>query len=141
MRCNVTTVLEDVKWQVCSVFVPRGKTIAALVASTPKADPSRLPEAYAKYRKLFAAETAACLPKHTKFDHAITLKLGTTPLFEPIHSLSTVELETFREYLERMLREGNIRPSESSVGAPNFFIPKANGRGLQLYVNSVSSTH
>lgn len=128
------SVLMDVDRQVCGVLVARGKTIA-MIGSQAKGDLNKLPQAYTAYRSLFDKETAAKLPKHTKFDHAITLKEGSKPPFGPIYSLSQVELETLREYLERMLREGKIRPSESPAGAPILFVPKTGGRGLRLCVD------
>ena len=132
------TVLDDVNRQCCAFLVRRTGTRSAQMAMVgrPAEDNlDKLPEAYAAYRSMFEPEAAARLPKHTKFDHAITLKEGSKPPFGPIYSLSQVELETLREYLERMLREGKIRPSESPAGAPILFVPKPNGRGLRLCVD------
>ena len=128
------TVLEDVDRQVCALFIRSDRTMATVGKKT-EGPCKKVPEVYSKYQPLFDEEAASRLPKHTKFDHAIPIKEGSSPPFGPIYSLSQTELETLREYLERMLREGKIRPSESPAGAPILFVPKPNGRGLRLCVD------
>ena len=46
------------------------------------------------------------------------------------------ELEVLRTYLANMLTSGKIRSSKSSAGAPILFVPKKEGRGLCLCVDS-----
>ena len=45
-----------------------------------------------------------------------------------LYPLSPDELELLKEYLDEMLKNGNIRPSKSSAGAPIFFAKQANGK-------------
>ncbi|KAF4306721.1 hypothetical protein GTA08_BOTSDO05973 [Botryosphaeria dothidea] len=74
------------------------------------------------------------LPKHQPWDHEIPLKPGTKPAYKPIYSLSAKEMEALREYIEKNLERGYIRPSTSSAGYPILFVPKKNGK-LRLCVD------
>ena len=96
---------------------------------------SRLPSCYHQFQKLFEPRTAAELPMHSPYDHAIDLLPGTAPPWGPVYSLSETELTALREYLETMLASGKIRPSTSSAGAPILFVPKPHSRGLRLCVD------
>ena len=97
---------------------------------------SMVPEQYKEFIDLFDPEgtTAELLP-HRSFDHAIDLKEGAQAPWGPIYTLSEVELEALKEYLEDMLRTGKIRPSKSAAGAPILFVPKPHGQGLRLCVD------
>ena len=75
------------------------------------------------------------LPPHRLFDHAIDMVEGKEPPWGPIYALSEKELEVLRTYLDDVLRSGKMRPSKSSVGAPIFFVPKKEGRGLRFCVD------
>jgi len=95
-----------------------------------------VPEWYKEFIDLFDPEgTTAELPPHRLFDNSIDLKEEVQPPWGPIYTLSEVELEALKEYLEGMLRMGKIRPSKSPAGAPILFVPKPHGRGLRLYVD------
>jgi hypothetical protein len=94
-----------------------------------------VPKDYQQYRKIFSPEAAAEFPPHRSFDHAIDLKEGEQPPWGPIYALSAKELTALKEYLNKMLATGKIRPSKSPAGAPILFVPKAHGRGLRLSVD------
>jgi hypothetical protein len=79
-------------------------------------------------------EAAERLPEHIPYDHAIDLKTGEIPPWEPCYALSEKELEVLREWLEEMLETGKIRMSKSPSAEPILFVPKAHGRGLLLCV-------
>jgi len=53
----------------------------------------------------------------------------------PIYQLSQEEEKLLIQYLDKMIEEGKICPSSSTVGSPILFIPKPNGRGLRLCVD------
>ena len=59
---------------------------------------------------------------------------GKQPLYEPIYSLSEIELTVLRAYLDAHLANGFIQPSTSPAGAPILFVPEANGT-LRLCVD------
>jgi len=52
-----------------------------------------------------------------------------------IYQLSQEDAKLRVPYLDKMIQEGKIRPSSSSVGNPILFVPKPNGKGLRLCVD------
>jgi hypothetical protein len=52
----------------------------------------------------------------------------------PIYLLSERELEALREYIEKNLTKGYIRPLKSPARYPVLFVPKKDGK-LRMYVN------
>lgn len=100
----------------------------------PVYDTDNIPKHYEEFFHLFSEKTAAELPPHRNFDHAIDVVEGKQPPFGPIYSLSQKELEVLREYLDRMIAQGKIQPSKSPAGAPILFVPKPNGK-LRLCVD------
>ncbi|EGE07017.1 hypothetical protein TEQG_08741 [Trichophyton equinum CBS 127.97] len=67
-------------------------------------------------------------------EYRINLELEKLPPFIPIYNLSQSELGALREYLEKVISKGWIRPSKSPAGAPILFIPKKDG-GLRICVD------
>ena len=64
---------------------------------------------YSDYSNVFSVEYATELPKNTRINkHAIKLKEGKQPLFEPIYSLGQVELEILKIYIKTNLANGFI---------------------------------
>lgn len=75
-----------------------------------------------------------------EFPDVLTEELGTTDLVEyrvelsdqiPVkkapYRLSPPKMKELREHVDKMLRQGVIRPSKSPYAAPMFLVPKANG--------------
>jgi transposase InsO family protein len=88
-----------------------------------------IPREYEEFRKLFEEELGpAALPKHQPWDHEIKLEPGKEPGFQPIYKLSEKELEALRDYIDKMMKKGFIRRSESPAGYPVLFVPKKNGK-------------
>ena len=56
---------------------------------------------YREFFHLFSEKSAAKLPPHSSFDHAIDMPEGKQPPFRPIYHLSHKELEVLREYLDK----------------------------------------
>ena len=48
---------------------------------------------------LFKETTATMLPKHTKYNHKIPLKLGIDLLNQPLYPLASEKLEALRVYI------------------------------------------
>ncbi|KAH0602269.1 uncharacterized protein H6S33_009843, partial [Morchella sextelata] len=86
------------------------------------------------FLKVFLPSESDKLPPHRSYDHAIDLEPGKQPPWGPVYSLSEVELKVLREYLDKMLRLGKIRPSKSPAGAPILFVKKKDG-SLRLCVD------
>ncbi|CDO68992.1 hypothetical protein BN946_scf184762.g8 [Trametes cinnabarina] len=87
-------------------------------------DLTRIPPEYHEFADVFSKKKADTLPEHRPYDLKITLEEGKVPPLGPIYSLSQVELDTLREYIEENLRSGFIRPSNSPCGAPVLFVKK-----------------
>lgn len=87
-----------------------------------------IPEPYKKFEHLFQEVVdEQALPKHQPWDHEIVLQEGKTPTFGPIYQLSDRELMVLREYIDKSLAKGYIRPSKSPAGYPIMFVPKKDG--------------
>jgi len=96
---------------------------------------SVFPERYHKYINVFLPETDRELPPHTSYDHANNMTHGSQPPRGPFYALSATKLPALREYLDKMLKMGKIRPSKTPESAPILFVPKPHGRGLRLCVD------
>ena len=86
-----------------------------------------IPKAYRELADVFSPSNANSLPPHRDEDHAIELEPGKTPPFGPLYNLSEYQLKTLREYIDKNLANGFIRPSKFSAGAPVLFTPKPDG--------------
>jgi len=95
-----------------------------------------IPPGYCDLAAVFSKANADKLPPHCgHLDHSIPFEPGSKPHSGPTYSLSEVELEVLREYLDTNLAKGFIRKSLSLYGAPVWVIKKAHGRGLRLCVD------
>jgi transposase InsO family protein len=94
-----------------------------------------IPQEYKEFAKLFEEELGLeALPKHQPWDHEIVLEEGKTPGFQPIYGMSEKELQELKEYIDKNIKKGFIRKSESPAGFPVMFVPKKNGK-LRLCVD------
>ena len=96
-------------------------------------EPKLRPE-YEEYADVVRADKSSELPLHGPQDLAIELQPGTNPPHQPLYSLSRVELEFLRKYVDEYLQRGWIRRSRSSAGAPILFAKKKDGT-LRLCVD------
>ncbi len=97
--------------------------------------PTKIPQEYADYTDVFLFDLAMELPEITGInEHAIELVGGKQPPYGPIYSLSPVELETLKTYIETHLKTRFICPSKSPAGAPVLFDKKPDG-SLRLCVD------
>jgi len=88
----------------------------------------RLPTQYRDFVRIFGKEAQAALPPDGEQDITIDLELGKQPSSGKLYHLSLDELEELKEYLEKILKNGKIRPSKSSAGTPILFVKQANGK-------------
>ena len=112
----------------------KGAIYLRSVDTTPPTPEEIVPAEYQEYLDVFAKKSADTLPSHRTFDHRIPLVDGKTPGFGPIYSLSGVEQNALREYLDDNLAKGFITPSESPAGSPILFVKKKDG-SLRLCVD------
>ena len=65
-------------------------------------------------------------------NHRVELEEGAIhPLVRGLPRMSKAEMDETKIFLTDMLKRGWIKPSMASYGAPFFFVPKPNGRGLR----------
>ena len=78
---------------------------------------------YSNNSDIFLAEYAAELSRYTGInDYAIELEKSKQPLFGPIYSLGSVNLEILKTYIETNLANGFICLFKFPVGVPIFWI-------------------
>jgi hypothetical protein len=90
-------------------------------------DLNKLPQEYHGYRILFEQPKQYTLPKHGRHDHKIPLKEGTSPACKKLYQLSEKETPILKEYIDKELSFGKIRPSKSPAGHGLLFVPKKDG--------------
>ena len=97
--------------------------------------PVPIPLEYAEFADVFEDKEIPELPPHRPgVDHEIPLTPGSKPFYGPIYNLSETELRYLKEYIDRMLERGWIRPSKSPFGSPILFVKKPDG-SLRLCVD------
>jgi len=97
---------------------------------------TKLPPQYHKWLLLFDPKESEKLPDNKGCDHRIELKTAEVNLrMGPIYQLTLEEECLLKEYLDKMIREGKVRPSSSAVGSLILFVPKPNRKGLKLCVD------
>ena len=106
-----------------AIHLARKAQIALLVAEEVK-----IPTKYSDFLDVFSEEKALILPEGIEMNqHAIKLQEGQQLPYGPIHSLSPVELETLKTYIETNLANGFILPLKSSADASILFVGKLDG--------------
>ena len=120
------------EWKEIPVYSKKQAQVGALLFD--KA-PTEVPAEYSNYSNIFSAKNAVELQENTGMnEHAIKLKEGKQPSFEPIYSLGPVELETLKTYIKTNLANGFIRSFKSPAGIFILFDRKLN-RSLCLCIN------
>lgn len=67
------------------------------------------------------------MPTHKPYDHAIDLKPEAELSRTKAYPMSPVEQEELNRFIQENLAKGYIRPSESEMASPVFFIKKKDG--------------
>src|SRR4051812_32344711 len=96
------------------------------LVTTNEQDP-RIHKLLQEFADVFPDKLPAELPPKRDIDHRITLEPGNTPPWRPIYRMSPLELDTLRQEIENLLKNGAIEPSVSPFGAPVIFIKKKDG--------------
>jgi len=106
--------------------------IRAIVCNNPSIA-EELRSNYHKYLLVFDREHSARSAENTGCNHTIelidakdTLRMG------PIYQLSQDDEKILIQYLQKMIKDGKIWPSSSSVRSPILFVPKPNRKGVWL---------
>src|SRR5580704_8184040 len=75
------------------------------------------------------------LPEHKPWDHEIQLTDESNLKNGPIYRMTQEELKTVKNYIDKNLERGFIRPSYSKFGSPVLLIPKKDSVELRLCVD------
>src|ERR1700722_17618821 len=119
-----------------SITLSNGETLAcsALALAEKLIDLTGIPKKYHDFADVFSEVKANKLLPHRPYDLKINIEEGSTPPLGPIYSLSKTELEALREFLDKNIANGFIRPTRSPYGAPILFVKKKGG-ALRLCVD------
>ena len=82
-----------------------------------------VPEHYREFEKVFSETESERLPEHKPWDHAIDLVPGAPETLKTkVYPMSLNEQAELDRFLEETLRKGYIRPSQSPMASPVFFV-------------------
>jgi hypothetical protein len=93
-----------------------------------------LPEYVRGFEDVFENDAQKIHSRVVDAAHAIDLRPGTVPPFQPLRNLSANELAALRDYLSTAEANRWIRRSVSEAGAPILFAQKKDG-SLRLYID------
>ena len=95
----------------------------------PKLTPKQLiPEEYHEYLDVFDEEKANRYPESRPWDHKIEMKTGFEPKSFKMYNLIPEEQSKLDKFLKENLDKGYIKPSESPMASPFFFVKKKDGK-------------
>ena len=87
-----------------------------------------IPEKYHDFLDIFDEEKASRFPESRSWDHKIELKEGFVPKSFKNYNLTPVEQIEQDKFLKENLAKGYIRPSQSPMASPLFFVGKNDGK-------------
>lgn len=90
----------------------------------------KLDSTLTRFESVIQKELLDGLPPSGIVDHPIAGFLETAPPHRPLLQLSPSELFATMEYVTKLLKSGNIRPSRSPYGAPLFLSSKRTSSGV-----------
>jgi hypothetical protein len=93
-----------------------------------KTDEQLVPVEYHKYLDIFSEEKAHRFPELRPWDHKIKMKEGFEPKSFKNYNLTAAEQIKLNKFLEENLKKGYIRPSQSPMASPFFFVSKKDGK-------------
>ena len=81
-----------------------------------------------RWIKVFGKKASERMPMKKTWDHTIDLREGFVPKKKKVYPLSREEKEEVREFIQKQIRKGYIRPLKSPQMAPVFFVEKEDGK-------------
>src|ERR1700678_2695024 len=93
-----------------------------------KTDKELVPEEFHDYLDIFSEEKANRFPKPQSWDHKIEMKEGFEPKSFKNYNLIPAEQIELDKFLKENLEKGYIRPSQSPMASPFFFVSKKDGK-------------
>ena len=101
-------------------------TELAIANKAAKSKPT-LPPEYAPFASVFLKEATHHVPPSRPYDHEINLDESFKPKIGKVYSLSPEERKATEDFLDKNLKTGKIRPSNSLQASPFFFVKKKDG--------------
>jgi hypothetical protein len=95
---------------------------------TDKTDKQLVPVEYHEYLDIFSKEKAHHFPESRPWDHKIEMKEGFEPKLFKNYNLTLAEQIKLDKFLKENLKKGYIRPSQSPMASPFFFVSKKDGK-------------
>jgi hypothetical protein len=93
-----------------------------------KMDEQLVPVEYHEYLDIFSKEKAHHFPESRPWDPKIKIKEGFKPKSFKNYNLTPAEQIELDKFLKENLKKGYIRPSQSPMASPFFFVLKKNGK-------------
>ena len=87
-----------------------------------------VPEEYHEYLDVFDEEKANRFPEERSWDHKIEMKEGFEPKSFKSYNLTPEEQIEQDKFIKENLEKGYIRPSQSPMASPFFFVKKKDGK-------------
>src|SRR5271154_2946845 len=87
-----------------------------------------VPKEFHEYLDIFNEKNANRFPTERPWDHKIELKENFEPKSFKIYNLSPAEQQELDTFLKENLEKGYIRPSQSPMASPFFFVKKKDGK-------------
>lgn len=88
----------------------------------------QIPKEYHEYLDVFDENKADRFPESRPWDHKIELKEGFQPKSFKTYNLTPEEQTELDKFLKENLEKGYIRPSQSPMASPFFFVKKKDGK-------------
>ena len=88
----------------------------------------RIPKEFHEYLDVFSEEKAARFPEPRTWDHKIEMKDSFLPKSFKTYNLTPQEQIELDKFLKENLDKGYIRPSQSPMASPFFFVDKKDGK-------------
>jgi Reverse transcriptase (RNA-dependent DNA polymerase) len=95
---------------------------------TDKTDEQLVPAEYHEYLDIFSEKKAHRFPESRPWDHKIKMKEGFEPKSFKNYNLTPAEQIELDKFLKENLEKGYIRPSQSPMASPFFFVSKKDGK-------------
>lgn len=92
-----------------------------------KTQTTKIPEQYADFADVFEKTEFDKLPPHRAWDHEIVLKEEDRKLRGKVYPLSPKEWKALDSFIDENLATRHIRPSNSPIASPFFFVGKKDG--------------
>jgi transposase InsO family protein len=88
----------------------------------------QIPVEFHEFLDVFSEEKAARFPEPRSWDHKIEMKEGFVPKSFKTYNLTPQEQIELDKFLKENLDKGYIRPSQSPMASPFFFVDKKDGK-------------